>query len=277
LCRSVYPPPSSASSPRDVPGSAQIRLGHLWLDALRFDQAIEAIGDLVRAGQGGSVFTPNVDHVVTAEDDPVFRDAYAGVSLSLADGQPLVWASRWLGTPLPERVAGSDLVWPLMERAARERWRVYLLGGPPGVAEVAAARLERELSVRVVGVAAPMIPLEAPPDAVDAASEAVAAAHPDLVLVGLGAPKQERWIHRALPRIRPAVALGVGAAIDFLAGRIGRAPRWVARSGLEWLYRLAREPRRLVYRYLVKDPRFLAIVARERGRPVTARTRPRPR
>lgn len=254
----------------------QVRIGHIWIDDLRFQEAIEAIAALVQRGAGGAVFTPNVDHVVTAEDDSAFRSAYAEVDLSLADGQPLVWASRWLGTPIPERIAGSDLVWPLLERAAREGWGVYLLGGPPGVAQIAAERLTRELRLRIAGVDAPRIPLDPPSDAVDDAVERIRAAQPELVLVGLGAPKQERWIHRALPQIRPAVALGVGAAIDFLAGRIPRAPRWVSRAGLEWLYRMVREPRRLAYRYLVKDPRFLAVLLRTARQPAASRQRTGP-
>jgi N-acetylglucosaminyldiphosphoundecaprenol N-acetyl-beta-D-mannosaminyltransferase len=141
------------------------------------------------------------------------------------------------------------------------------------VAEIAAERLRRELGLRIAGVAAPRISLDTPSCALDPVAEGVRAARPDLVIVGLGAPKQERWIHRNLPRLRPAVALGLGAVVDFLAGRIRRAPRWVSRSGLEWLYRLSREPRRLAHRYLVKDPRFLAVLARTARTPASERQR----
>ena len=269
--------PSPAASPPAAPAPPrrQIRLGHLWIDALDFQGALDAIEALVDRGQGGSVFTPNVDHVVSAEDDAGLRAAYADVSLSLADGQPVVWASRLLGTPLPAKVSGSDLVWPLMARAARRGWGVYLLGGAPGAAEVAGARLVRELGVRIVGVDAARIPLEAVPGAVDAALERVRAARPDLVLVALGSPKQERWIHRSLAALRPAVALGVGASLDFLAGQVRRSPAWMSRAGLEWLYRLGQEPRRMAHRYLVKDPRFLAVLARTARAPAATRTRAR--
>lgn len=243
-------------------GHAQVRLGHLWIDALTFAEALSRIEELVRAGRGGCLFTPNVDHVVTAEADEAFRAAYQGVSLCLADGKPLIWASRLLGTPLPAKISGSDLVWPLMELAGRRGWRVYLLGGPPGVADAVAARLVSELGVCVVGTASPVIRLEGSPGEDDADVERVRAARPDLLLVALGTPKQERWIHRVLPRIRPAVAIGVGAALDFVAGRVRRAPRWMSGAGLEWLFRLAQEPRRLAHRYLVKDPRFVLVLAR---------------
>ncbi len=250
----------------------RVRVGQLWLDAVSFARALDRIAMLVDAREGGCVFTPNVDHVVTAEDDALFRAAYSRSSLSLADGQALVWGTRLLGTPVPEKVSGSDLVWPLLERAAASRWRVYLLGGAPGSAAAAAARLERELGLRIAGVDAPRISVEGGPEE-SAVLERIRRSEAELVLVGLGAPKQERFIHRALPALGPSVALGVGASIDFLAGRVRRAPRWVSRAGLEWLFRLALEPRRLAHRYLVKDPRFLAVLARTARTPRAERVR----
>lgn len=270
--------PTGSHTAVRMPGSGnrRVRIGQLWVDALTMAEAIERIDALVGAGAGGSVFTPNVDHVVTAEDDDAFRAAYAEASVSLADGQALVWAMRLLRTPVPEKVSGSDLVWPLMQHAAAARWRVYLLGGAPGSADLAAARLERELGVVIAGVDAPRVTVDG--DAGErAVVERVRSADAQLVVVGLGAPKQERFIHRSRPFIGPAVALGLGASIDFLAGRVRRAPRWVSRSGLEWLYRLSQEPRRLAHRYLVKDPRFAAIVARTARQPAVHREDRRPR
>ncbi len=238
-----------------------MRFGNLWVDALTFPEALGEIERLVASGRGASVFTPNVDHVVTAEDDAAFREAYAAASLSLPDGQPLVWASRLLGARLPAKISGSDLVLPLMYLAARRRWRVYFLGGPPGIAAAAAGRLEREVGVQIVGVDSPTIQLDRdPPD--DSVAERLRAAQPHLVLVALGSPKQELWIRRMEERIRPAVAIAVGGAIDFLAGRVRRAPPWISRCGLEWLFRLSQEPHRLARRYLLKDPRFLLVLGR---------------
>jgi N-acetylglucosaminyldiphosphoundecaprenol N-acetyl-beta-D-mannosaminyltransferase len=243
------------------------------MDAVTFDGALDAAEALVAAGAGGAVYTPNVDHVVTAEDDLAFRQAYADCSLSLADGQPLVWSARLLGTPVPAKVSGSDLVWPLMERAARGSWRVYLLGGDPGVAEAAAARFVRELGATIVGTDAARIRLDAPAEEADAIVARIRAARPALVLVALGAPKQERWIHQVRARLQPAVLVGVGASLDFVAGTVRRAPRWMSRLSLEWLYRLVKEPRRLAHRYLVKDPRFLAILLSTARRPRAERER----
>jgi N-acetylglucosaminyldiphosphoundecaprenol N-acetyl-beta-D-mannosaminyltransferase len=220
--------------------------------------------------QGGAVFTPNVDHVMKAEWDPAFRAAYQHASLSLADGMPLVWVSRLLGRALPERVTGSDMIVPLLRLAAARRWRVYLLGGAPGVAPAAADLLAKELGVIVAGWDDAQIA----PDGTDRSGDSVAraqAAQADLILVALGPPKQELWIARSLAAVRPAVGVGVGASLDFLVGKYRRAPAWVGRIGLEWLYRLLQEPRRLWRRYLVEGPRVLGVVWRTSRLPAADR------
>jgi N-acetylglucosaminyldiphosphoundecaprenol N-acetyl-beta-D-mannosaminyltransferase len=246
------------------PNAKRLRIGHVEVDRVTFAEAIEAVEALVATGRGGFVVTPNVDHVVIAERGEDFRAAYAAADLSLADGKPIVWSSRLLGAPLPAKVSGADLVPPLMDRAAARGWRVFLLGAGPGVAQAAAERLRRERRVDVVGVAAPTVRVDGGPDPEgDAAVEAIQAARPHLVLVAFGAPKQEVWMQRRRDAVAPAVLLGVGASLDFVAGRVRRAPRWVSDAGFEWLWRLAREPRRLWRRYLVEDPRFAVVLWRQ--------------
>ncbi len=253
--------------------AARVRFGRIWVDALSAEEALAAIEVLVSRGEGGAVFTPNVDHVVTAERDERFCAAYARAELSLCDGQPLRWTSPMLGLRLPERISGADLFLPLMQLAARKRLRVYLLGGPPGVADAAAERLARELGVQIAGVSAPRIGLEPTVDEEETVAQ-VAATRPDLVVVCLGAPKGELWIDRARDRLRPAVALQLGASIDFYMGRMQRAPRWMRRSGLEWLHRLGQEPRRLARRYLLQDPTFAWVLLRTLLEPTRTRVRP---
>jgi N-acetylglucosaminyldiphosphoundecaprenol N-acetyl-beta-D-mannosaminyltransferase len=242
----------------------RVRIGTVEIDHVTLAEAIDSIESLVDAGEGGSVFTPNVDHLVLAEVNPRLREAYARTSLSLVDGMPVLWASRLLGDPLPERVSGSDLVLPLMQRAGARGLKVYLLGGQPGAAVEAAEILKVQYGVRVVGTEDGMI-LPDQPEAPEqkAVLERIRAAHPDLLLVGLGTPKQEIWIAQNARHFGSAVAIVVGASLDFIAGKVPRAPRWMSRAGLEWSYRLAREPRRLWRRYLVRDPKFLFILARE--------------
>ncbi len=240
----------------------RIRIGHIQIDVLTFAAALDAIECLVLARQGGLVFTPNVDHVVNAEKNEAFRNAYRAASLSLVDGQPLVWVSRRLKTPLPEKISGSDLVWPLLERAASRGWRVYLLGGGVGVADKAAMLFRDKLGVHVVGTAAPRIEMGSHDDHMRVIAQ-MQEAKPDLVLVALGSPKQELLVHDIADAMKPAVFLGVGAALDFLVGAAPRAPKWMSRSGLEWLHRLIREPGRLWRRYLIDDLQFLNILLRD--------------
>lgn len=243
--------------------SRRIHIGGLPIDALTLDGAIDAIDELVSSGRGGAVFTPNVDHVVEYQDNPRFRAAYEAVSISLVDGAPVLWASRLLGEPLPEKVSGSDLLAPLMHHSAKRRWRVFLLGGGDGVAEMAKRSLEDSIpDVQVVGTLSPRIDMSKGSAVRAPIVETVARTAPHLVIVALGAPKQELFIHETREALRPAVLLGLGASLDFMAGTMRRAPVWMSRSGLEWLFRLSREPRRLWRRYLVRDPRFLLILAR---------------
>jgi N-acetylglucosaminyldiphosphoundecaprenol N-acetyl-beta-D-mannosaminyltransferase len=244
----------------------RVQIGQLEIDAVTFAQALDKIAELVARRNGGAVFTPNVDHVVKAERHPDFRRAYSRADLCLADGMPLVWASRLLGSPLPEKVSGSDLVLPLVRLAAKRRWRVYLLGGGPGVAEKAGEMLARELGARIVGTDSPIVDPDGTADSSAQTLERLRAASPDLVLVAFGAPKQELWIDRFGERLGPAVAMGVGGSLDFITGQVRRAPAWMSRAGLEWLFRLLQEPRRMWRRYLVEDPAFIAIVARTRRR-----------
>jgi N-acetylglucosaminyldiphosphoundecaprenol N-acetyl-beta-D-mannosaminyltransferase len=253
----------------------RVRIGHAWIDSLTFHEAIAEIERLVDTGQGGSVFTPNVDHVVQldAPENEAFRKAYDEASLNLVDGQPLIWASYLLGSPLPEKVSGSDLIVPLIRRAEYKRWRVYFIGGAPGVGALAAQKLKEQFAVDIVGIEAPHVTKTGQPVEGQAVIDRIAAARPHLVFVAFGAPKQELFIRSALPAIRPAVAVGVGAGFDFIAGKMRRAPRWMSKSGLEWLFRLVQEPRRLGKRYLLDDPKFASILYRTLRDPKSQRVK----
>jgi N-acetylglucosaminyldiphosphoundecaprenol N-acetyl-beta-D-mannosaminyltransferase len=173
----------------------------------------------------------------------------------------VLWASRLLGTPLPAKISGSDLVAPLLGRARDRGYRVYFLGADPGVAELAKAQVERDLpGISIVGVDSPRIDVDGDCSAI---IERVRQTTPDIVLVALGAPKQELFCHQYRAALAPAVLLGIGASLDFVAGVKRRAPSWISDAGFEWAYRLVQEPRRLAYRYLVRDPKFVGIVWRQ--------------
>jgi N-acetylglucosaminyldiphosphoundecaprenol N-acetyl-beta-D-mannosaminyltransferase len=241
-----------------------IELEGLKLHVVREAQCVERIVEVSAQGRGGWIVTPNLDHLRLLTRDAGLRALYARADLSVADGMPLVWACRLQRTPVPGRVAGSDLIWSLSAAASERGLSVFLLGGDPGTADEAAARL-RSLwpTLRVAGTACPPPGFEHQDGAVDELARRLVAARPDLVYVALGTPKQELLIDRLRATLPAAWWMGVGAGFTFVAGRVPRAPGWIRKLGLEWLHRLLHEPRRLARRYLVDDLPFgAALMAR---------------
>jgi N-acetylglucosaminyldiphosphoundecaprenol N-acetyl-beta-D-mannosaminyltransferase len=240
----------------------QIRLGKIYADQIDFEGAIAHIVKLAKSG-GGYVVTPNVDHVVIAEHEPEFLKAYQGADLSLVDGQPLVWMARAMGERFPGKISGSDLVRPLCAAAATEGLSIYILGAtPPTVTKAIEILCVENPGLRIAGHSSPMIPVTGEGREVDAAMAHIRSCKPDIILVAIGSPKQELLMSKHRANFEPAVAIGIGAAIDFIAGTVKRSPEWMSRSGLEWLYRLSREPRRLAHRYLVRDRQIVPIFFR---------------
>ncbi len=248
----------------DAPHPSRVSVGDLLFDNLDLPQAVATVERALARGLRGYVVTPNVDHLVLYRESEPFRTACDGAALRLADGMPIVWASRLLGRPLRARTAGSDLFPELCKMAAAHAYRVFLLGGAAGVAERAAIRLTARFpGLRVAGVYAPPDGFEHESEAAEAAVSAVNSARPSVLFVALGTPKQEVWVHRHWEALDATVAVCCGAAIDFAAGVQIRAPAWMQQAGLEWLWRLARDPRRLWRRYLVRDAAFLGIFLTE--------------
>lgn len=231
-----------------------VELFGMRIAPLRINEAVATLRSWIDANDGRCryVVTPNVDHAVMFREHAGLRAAYEKAALVLADGFPVVLASRLLRRPLPERVAGSDLAPALFASTQGGRkLRTYLLGAGPGVAERAAANIvARWPNVEIVGTYSPPLGFER--DAAENAAiiERVNAARPDVLVLGLGAPKQELWIAAHADKLQAKTALCIGATIDFLAGEKRRAPRWMQTTGLEWLHRLGSEPRRLLRRYL---------------------------
>jgi N-acetylglucosaminyldiphosphoundecaprenol N-acetyl-beta-D-mannosaminyltransferase len=211
--------------------------------------AIAAIERMIASRQPHYLVTPNVDFLVQARRDVELRRILLDAHLVLCDGTPLLWVSRLLGNPLPERVAGADLVPQLLQVAARKGYRVFLLGATPKSCDRAVARLrEAHPELLVAGHYSPPFRqlLEMNHDEIN---RRIREAAPDILLVSFGCPKQEKWIAMNYRQLGVPVAIGVGATIDFLAGEVHRAPLWMQRSGTEWVYRLCQEPRRLFRRY----------------------------
>lgn len=209
------------------------------------------------AGHGGQIVTPNVDILHRVVRDEGLRHHLEASSIVVADGKPLIWASRLAGNALPARVPGSDLIWSLSAAMAGAGRSVHLLGGEPGTAVQAEEVLRSRFpDLKLAGHLSPSFGFDTRPEEYDAVCDEVVGAAPDLVFVGLGFPKQERVIARLRPRLPQTWFMGCGAAIGFVAGVHSRAPGWMQESGLEWVHRLAMEPRRLVRRYLVDDAPF---------------------
>jgi N-acetylglucosaminyldiphosphoundecaprenol N-acetyl-beta-D-mannosaminyltransferase len=234
-----------------------VRLAAMDFDRVTEAEAVDRIVTAAERGEGGWVVTPNVDICRLARRDPAVRALLAGAALTVADGMPLVWASRVAGDRLPERVAGGSLIYSLTEAAARHQQPVYFLGGAPGVAEQAAAKLSaRYPGLIVAGTDAPPVGFESDPAQIAAIRARLTAARPALVWVGMGCPKQEKLIVQLTPALPGTWFVGCGAAIAYAAQVLPRAPYWMRQAGLSWLFRLLSEPRRLFRRYLINDAPF---------------------
>jgi N-acetylglucosaminyldiphosphoundecaprenol N-acetyl-beta-D-mannosaminyltransferase len=235
---------------RLVPSRPPIAMLGVPFDNVTTAEAVAAIEHMVASRQPHYLVTANVDFLVQAQSDVELRHILVQAHLVLCDGTPLVWASRLLGNRLPERVAGSDLAPVLLKVAAEKKYRVFLLGATPDSVEEAASRLRsKHPSLIIAGSYSP------PFNALlhmnhEEIKRRVQEARPDILFVAFGCPKAEKWIGMHYRELGVPVVAGVGATIDFLAGRVKRAPRWMQKAGMEWIFRMACEPRRLFRRYM---------------------------
>jgi N-acetylglucosaminyldiphosphoundecaprenol N-acetyl-beta-D-mannosaminyltransferase len=243
-------------------GRTTICLDGVRIDVVDEQQARQRILSGLAEGAGGIVVTVNIDHMVRCRRDPTYRSLVDRAELVVADGMPLVWASRLQGTALPERVAGSSVTLSLAADLAEQGQSLFLLGGNPGVAEAAGRVLaERFSGLRIVGIYCPPFGFEQDQTEMQRIREALGATRPDVVYVALGSPKQE-WLidqlRKQLPDLSTAWWLGVGISLSFITGEVLRAPWWVQRLGLEWVHRMAQEPRRLFRRYVIDGMPYTA-------------------
>jgi N-acetylglucosaminyldiphosphoundecaprenol N-acetyl-beta-D-mannosaminyltransferase len=250
--------PRVAAAPLDRP---RVELGGILLDQVDLKSAVARISHLARSGQPHQVVTVNLDFLSIAGRDDTFRSTLNRADLAVADGMPLVWLARFKGQPLPERVAGVDLVIESCRLAAEAGQSVFLLGAGPGVARAAAKRLQEMFpGLRIAGTYSPPVGQFTEEEHTSILAT-IRDAAPDFLFVALGAPRQDLWIRENQPRLKVPVAMGVGCVFDLLAGSVQRAPLWMQHYGLEWSFRLIQEPRRLWRRYLVNDLPLLARLA----------------
>lgn len=238
-----------------------------YVDNVDMDGAVRMIEGLIAHKKKSYVVPVNVDVIMKIEQDSHLKRAVNGADVILVDGKPLVWVSSFIKRPVKAKVSGSDLVPALCEISLRKGYTLFIMGGREGVAERAKARLEKRLpGIKINGTYAPPFGFEKDPDEIKKANDIISAARPDLLVVCLGCPKQEKWIYENYKRYDALVSVCAGATVDFLAGDVGRAPKWMSEHGLEWFYRFLQEPRRLFKRYFFDDVKILPLIWKYRKR-----------
>jgi N-acetylglucosaminyldiphosphoundecaprenol N-acetyl-beta-D-mannosaminyltransferase len=241
----------------NVPACEPVEVLGLPITPYTTMQTVDRLDEIVASRKPAYIVTANLNYAMLCETDADLREVNERAAFVVADGAPLVWWSRLVGKPLPERVAGSDLIYLVSARAAERGYRVYLLGAGPGVAdEVARTLEERYPGLQVVGTESPPFrPLT--PDEEAEQVERIRAASPDILMLAFKMPDGERWLRDHVDTLGVPLLLQFGASFDFVAGRVERAPTWMQRTGLEWLHRTLQEPKRLAGRY-ARNFTFLA-------------------
>lgn len=245
---------------------SRIKFLNTEVDNLTIHEAVERVEELILNKKPSYVVTPNVDHIVKLETDKEFQQVYKDADLILTDGMPLIWISKIKKTPIKEKVSGSDLFPEVCKLAAKKGYKVFLLGAAEGVAVKAAENLEAKYNgLNVVGTYSPSYGFENKENEIENIISMINEAKPDILAVGLGAPKQEKFLYKYRNRFNVPVSLAIGASIDFEAGKIKRAPYWMQKLGMEWLYRLIKEPKRMFKRYIIDDLKIIKIFMKYRG------------
>ncbi len=243
----------------------RMRFLNTHVDNLTMAEAVEEAKKLILERRNSYVVTPNVDHVVKIEHDPLFREIYEGADLVLTDGKPLIWMSRLMGMPIKEKISGSDYFPEVCKMAAKEGFSIFLLGAAEGVAKRAAINLMKKYkNLKIAGVYSPSYSFEDNAEEICDIIGKINRTKPDILCIGLGTPKQEKFYYRYKDLLNVPLTLHIGATIDFEAGVVKRAPKWVSYVGLEWFYRLMKEPRRLYRRYLLDDVEIFPIFLKYR-------------
>ena len=239
---------------------ARLRFMNTEIDNLTMGEALQKIDELIQEDKNAFVVTPNVDHIIQLECRGELAEAYKYADLILADGKPLIWISKWYGTPIKEKISGSDLFPRLCELAAEKGYRMFFLGAAEGVAAKAAENLKKRYKgLQIVGTYSPPKGFDKDNTEMNKIQKMIKNMQPHILIVALGCPKQELFILHNRGELGVPISLGLGASLDFEAGNIKRAPKWMAEHGLEWAYRITQDPKRLAKRYLVDDTKIFRL------------------
>lgn len=232
-----------------------------YINNITMLEAVDAIDKLTAEKINAYVVTPNVDHIVRIENDKEFREIYNNANLVLTDGQPLIWISKLYKKPIVEKVSGSDLFPKVCEMAARRGYKLFFLGAEEGVADIASEKLRKKhQGIQIVGTYSPKFGFEKDENEIRKMLSIVKKANPDILILALGTPKQEKFYYKYRNELDVPMMLAIGASIDFIAGKVKRAPKWMSNHGLEWLFRFCKEPKRMFTRYFIVDTKIIGLL-----------------
>lgn len=239
----------------------RIQFMNTEIDNLTMDETLQEVDKLIQKNCSAYVVTPNVDHIVRLETNSELQNIYKNASLILADGKPLIWISKLYKTPIKEKVSGSDLFLLLCEMSAKKGYSMFFLGAAEGVAEKAAENLKVKYNgLKVVGTYSPPYDFEEDESEIKKIKFIIKNVNPDILIIGLGSPKQEKFMFYNCKQLGIPISFGLGASFDFVAGNIKRAPKWMSEHGLEWLFRITQDPKRMFKRYIINDRKIFGLI-----------------
>ena len=232
-----------------------------YIDNITMDDAIDTIKKMIKEKKKSYVVAINVDVIIKIEKDEYLKKIIDEANMILTDGKPLIWISKYQHKPIKEKISGSDLVPKLAEAAANDGYSIFILGGQNDVATKAKENLEKKYpNINIVGAYSPKLGFEKDEKEIKKINKLITDSKPDLLFVCLGCPKQEKWIYENIDKYDANVSICAGATVDFLAGNVKRAPKWMSNHGLEWFYRFLQEPKRLFKRYFIDDIKIIKLI-----------------
>lgn len=241
----------------------KIKLLNTYVNNVSMCETLEKVDQLIHSNKSSYIVAVNVDVIMKIENDVALKKVTDEADLVIVDGKPLVWISKLYKRPVKEKISGSDLVPLLCKHATLNGYSIFILGGKEGIANKAKINLEKQYpSINIVGTYAPPVGFEKEEAELEKTNQIIMNANPDLLIVCLGCPKQEFYIANNIEKFNAKVSVCAGATVDFLAGNVNRAPRWMSEHGLEWFYRFLQEPKRMFKRYFIDDVKILKLIVK---------------
>ena len=241
------------------------KLLNTYVNNLSMNETIEEIERMIHQKDKKYIVAINVDVVMKIEEDSYLKQITDNADMVLVDGKPLIWISKLHKNPVKAKISGSDLVPLLCATSAKKGYSIFIIGGKDGIAQKAKLRLEEQYpDIKIVGTYAPPFGFEHDKNELNKINQMISEKNPDLLIVCFGCPKQEKWIYENYEKYDAKISICAGATVDFLAGNVNRAPRWMSEHGLEWFYRYLQEPKRMFKRYFIDDIKILKLIRKYR-------------